>query len=47
LESIADPERRALCERRALKLAREFTLNRRSITSTAAVRQLAKIVLQG
>jgi len=47
MEAIGNPDCRALCERRALKLAREFMLNRGSITSTGAVRRLAETVLRG
>jgi 5-methylthioribose kinase len=42
MESIGDPDLRARCERRALRLAREFMLGRNSITSIDAVRQLAE-----
>jgi 5-methylthioribose kinase len=45
MESIKDPDRRALCERRALKLARQFMLSRGSITSIDGVRQLAETML--
>jgi 5-methylthioribose kinase len=42
MESISDPDRRAPCERRALRLAREFMLGRKSLTTIGAVRQLAE-----
>jgi 5-methylthioribose kinase len=42
MESIGDPDRRARCERAALKLARELMLGRTSITSIGAVVQLAE-----
>jgi 5-methylthioribose kinase len=37
LESIADPERRAACERRALRLARDMLVNRSSYPTPEAV----------
>jgi 5-methylthioribose kinase len=42
MESIGDPDCRALGERRALKLVRELMLGRSSISSIGAVRQLAE-----
>jgi len=42
LEKIADPERRALCETRALRLARELMVNRRRFDSIAAVADAAQ-----
>jgi 5-methylthioribose kinase len=42
MESIADPDRRARCERRALLLARQLMLDRGSITSIGAVRAMAE-----
>jgi 5-methylthioribose kinase len=47
MESIEDLDRRARCERRALNLARQLMLDRSSITSIAAVRQLAETVCMG
>jgi len=44
LEKIADPERRALCETRALRLARELMVNRRRFDSIAAVADAAQTV---
>ena len=42
LEKIADPDRRALCETRALRLARELMVNRRRFDSIAAVADAAQ-----
>lgn len=47
LESIADPDRRANCEKRALGMARELMLNRTSIASIGAVRAIAEAAAQG
>jgi 5-methylthioribose kinase len=47
MESIEDLDCRAGCERRALNLARQLMLGRSSITSIAAVRQLAQTVCEG
>jgi 5-methylthioribose kinase len=47
MESIKDPDCRARCERRALNLARQLILSRRSISSMTAVRRLAESVWQG
>jgi 5-methylthioribose kinase len=47
LESIKDLDSRARCERCALNLARQLMSDRSSITSIAAVRQLAEAVRQG
>jgi 5-methylthioribose kinase len=44
LEKIADPDRRALCETRALRLARELMVNRRRFDSIAAVADGARTV---
>lgn len=44
LEKIADPDRRALCETRALRLAREMMVNRRRFESIAAVADGARAV---
>ena len=44
LEKIADPDRRALCETRALRLARELMVNRRRFDSIAAVADAAQTV---
>jgi 5-methylthioribose kinase len=44
LEKIADPDRRALCEIRALRLAREMMVNRRRFDSIAAVADGAQAV---
>jgi hypothetical protein len=45
--SIKDPDRRAPCERRALKLAHQFMSSRGSITSVDGARQLAETLLGG
>ena len=37
LESIADPETRALCERRALRLGRELVVNAKGFSDIADV----------
>lgn len=42
LESIADPDRRAVCEKRALGMARLMMLNRTRIASIADIRKLAE-----
>ena len=42
LESIADPDRRAICEKRALGMARVMMLNRRRINSITNIRELAE-----
>lgn len=47
LESIADPDVRAACETRALRLAREMMLTRASIGTPAALRALAEAVRRG
>ena len=44
LESIADPENRASCERRALAMARTLMLDRHRIDAIASVRALAEDV---
>jgi 5-methylthioribose kinase len=44
LESIADPDRRAACERRALHLARELMLGRARVGSVATLRSWAEAV---
>jgi len=44
LEKIADPDRRALCETRALRLARELMVNRRRFADIAAVAEGARAV---
>ena len=44
LESIADPDRRARCEIRALDLARTLMLDRARIDSVAEIRRLAEAV---
>ena len=44
LEKIADPDRRALCETRALRLARELMVNRRRFADIAAVAARARAV---
>lgn len=47
MELIRDIDCRARCERRALHLARQLMLGRSSITSIAAVRQLAETCREG
>jgi len=47
MESIGDSDCRARCERGALNLARQLMLGRNSITSIAAVRQLAETCGEG
>ena len=47
LESITDPDRRAMCEKRALGMARELMLNRKSIASISAVRAMAEDAAKG
>lgn len=42
LEWIEDPDRRAACERRALRLARELMLSRQTVTSIEEVTQAAR-----
>jgi 5-methylthioribose kinase len=44
LEKIADPDRRALCEIRGLRLARELMVNRRRFSDIAAVADGARSV---
>lgn len=44
LESIADPDRRAACERKALHLARELMLGRTRVGSTSTLRSWAEAV---
>lgn len=44
LESIKDPDRRAACERRALRLARILMVSRNQIASIGEVRRLANSV---
>jgi 5-methylthioribose kinase len=44
LEKIADPDRRALCETRALRLARELMVNRRRFASIETVADAARAV---
>src|SRR5262249_19211796 len=44
LEKIADPDRRALCETRALRLARELMVNRRRFDTIAGVADGARSV---
>lgn len=45
LESIKDPDKRAACERPALRLARYLMVNRQRIASIAEVRSLAESLL--
>jgi 5-methylthioribose kinase len=42
LEKIADPDRRALCERRALRLARELMVNTKRYSEIEAVSEAAR-----
>ncbi len=47
METIADPDRRAACERRNLALARELILEAERFADIAAVADRARIVLRG
>ncbi len=47
METIADPDRRAACERRNLALARELILGAERFADIAAVADRARIVLRG
>ncbi|MCX8100396.1 MAG: S-methyl-5-thioribose kinase [Geminicoccaceae bacterium] len=47
METIADPDRRAACERRNLALARELIVEASCFTDIAAVADRARIVLRG
>ena len=44
MESIKDPDRRAACERRALRLARELMVSRQRLGSIADIRRCAEEV---
>jgi 5-methylthioribose kinase len=47
LESIADPERRALCERRALRLARRLVVEGAKFSGVSDVIEAARAVVRG
>lgn len=47
LESITDPDRRAICEKRALGMARDLILNRKKIESISTVRAMAEDASKG
>ena len=44
MEAIADPERRAACERKALRLGRELLLNPRAFSDIADVVAAAEAI---
>ena len=44
LESIADPDRRALCEKRALTMARALMVGRTSLSTIGDIRDMAETI---